>query len=97
MAKKISDVVFVNEEKLRRATEIVALLARAPKNDNEIDLKDRFSNIFAEAEMKAGDPGAVRFVYEKLGGLIRSESEQMAAEKRAEEMKRSKKKREKED
>ena len=75
--------VLVNPTKKQRAEEIVALLSRASKNTEEQTLKDKFGALIADDKVKETD--RVEYVYEKLGGLIRTEVEHKAAEKKEKE------------
>jgi hypothetical protein len=85
---------LVNEDKVTRAKEIFALVAGtvAPRNQTEVDRK-----VLWERHLIAGSIGledeevAIEFIYEKLGGLVRSPEEQAKAERRKVEIKKSKK------
>ena len=84
-----NEIVFVNPIKLARAKEIVALLARAPKTEDEQDLKGKFANMIKEDEVAAAD--SVEYVYVKLGGLVRTRVEQVKAEELSAKLKSNKK------
>lgn len=90
----VDGVVFVNREKLGRARDIVALVSgkRAPLTDSEADKKDRFSALFASSEADPKGKDAVRFAYELLGGLVRTQAEQDEADEDAAEAQRKFKK-----
>lgn len=74
MAKK-SELLFVDETKKRRAEDIVLLVfgKKAPKDESEVTLKAKFSDLLKEAGVSASD--SLEFVYEKLGGLLRTHEE----------------------
>lgn len=88
-------VIFVNREKLSRAKDIVALLTGKliPRTPEESDRKELFSGFLAQAEIDLKDPKALQFVYEKLGGLVRTPDEQEVADEEAEVMRKKNKKR----
>jgi hypothetical protein len=71
-------MIYVNNDKLKRANEILGLIngTLVPQSDIEIERKSRFAAHLAAAKIKADSEGAVEFIYAKLGGLIRSEAEQ---------------------
>ena len=75
-------IVFVNDEKKARAQEILDLVTgkTVPKNDGAEDTRAKFANFFSEAKVDPKGADALEFVYEKLGGLIRTEAEQKAAD-----------------
>jgi hypothetical protein len=83
------EIVFVNPTKLARAKEIVALLARAPKTEDEQELKAKFANMIKDDEVATADN--VEYVYVKLGGLVRTVAEQAKAEAVATKLKSNKK------
>jgi hypothetical protein len=83
------EIVFVNPIKLARAKEIVALLARAPKTEDEQELKAKFANMLKEDEVATAD--SVEYVYVKLGGLVRTRVEQVKAEELSAKLKANKK------
>lgn len=87
--------ILVNKVKEERAKDILALVlgTRVPKNDGEADRRDKFTAFLAEGNVDPKKPEAVQFVYEKLGGLVRTESEQKEADKRKQEMQLKAKKR----
>ena len=80
---------LVNDDKVRRAKDILALLARNPKDDDEREQKQRYEFLISEADVKENDK--LQFVYEKLGGLVRTEQEQKVAEEVKEKVKKNKK------
>lgn len=81
MAKKIeSKNVLVDDKKKLRAEEIVGLLSREPKTDDEIALKEKFTGLVAQEEVASED--LLEYVYTKLGGLVRTPAEQVEAKKK---------------
>ena len=70
--------IFVNKEKLDRAKEIIAFVLgkKVQRDENEIERTNKFSKLLNEAKIKADSEEAIAFVYEKLGGLVRTETEQ---------------------
>ena len=82
---------LVNDEKAHRAQDILNLLNRAPKDDGEAEQKGRFGSLLTEANLKTEEE-KLRFVYIKLGGLVRTEEEQKVAEIKKEEIKKKTKK-----
>ena len=92
MAKNTN--VLVNEEKARRAQDIFGLVSGkvAPKDQMEIERKDRWTRHLAAGEIGLDDEQvATEFIYEKLGGLIRTPADQAKADRRKEEIKKAKK------
>ena len=90
----MSNYVLVNREKEGRAADILRLVTgkKVPQNANMLERKEKWAVILAEAKVDvAKEKEAVYFIYEKLGGLIRTEREQEVAEKEAEKMKKEKK------
>lgn len=90
-----SEVIFVNSNKFERATEIVALVSgkRVPRKPVEAERKQHWSEIMAESDVNPKAESAVRFVYEKLGGLVRTRDEQAEADRKAAEARKQNKKR----
>lgn len=78
MAK--TNLIFVNQEKYKRAVAIVDVLSRQAKNTEEAELKEKFTRILSEAKVDSEGDEAVKFVYETLGGLIRTTDEQEEVE-----------------
>lgn len=79
-------VIFVNREKLGRAEEILRLVSgkRVPRNLQEQERKDHYSQILAADGVKTNDADALRYVYETLlGGLIRTPEQQKVADQNA--------------
>ena len=76
--------IFVNKEKLDRAKEIIAFVLgkKVQRDENEIERTNKFSKLLTEAKIKADSEEAVAFVYEKLGGLVRTETEQKVFKKK---------------
>lgn len=76
----MSNIIFVNQDKFKRAQNIVALLSRDAKNAEEAETKEKFAAFVNEGKIdikKDKDKdGAIQFVYEKLGGLIRTQEQQ---------------------
>lgn len=81
----LHETVFVNREKLERAKGILELVSgkRVPRTDGEAEQKERFAAIFADNDQDPKHKDALRFVYETLGGLVRTESEQKDADEAA--------------
>lgn len=92
---KKDDAIFVNNEKLSRAKSILELVSgkRVPRDQNEADRTEHYRAQMNHAGVGVKDKNAVRFLYELLGGLVRSESEQREADKKAAAMKAKNKKR----
>mgnify|MGYP001563053322 CR=1 FL=1 len=80
MAKE--KIHLVNDEKVRRAKDILDLLQREGKDDGEREQKNKFAALLSSANLDPKSEEALRFVYEKLGGLMRTEAEQQAAEEK---------------
>jgi hypothetical protein len=91
----VGDVVLVNGNKVTRAKNIVELVSgrRTPLDQSEAELKERWSRHFANGEHDPKATTAVQFVYEKLGGLVRTKTEQEEADVNAADAKRQMKKR----
>ena len=87
--KQVGDKILVSSVKAQRAVEIGALLDRTPKNDDEVELRAKFSKMIADAEVSGDD--AIVFVYEKLGGLTRTLEEEKENKKKVEEIKKRRK------
>ena len=87
--------VLVNKSKQKRAELIVGLVSGKliPKNDGEQERKDKFAAFMSDAKVDPKGVAAVEFVYAKLGGLVRTEAEQKAADvRRAQTQAKAKKK-----
>lgn len=93
--EKGTDVVFVNREKHARAKGILDLVTgkRLPRDANEAERTEHYRAQLQAAGVDPKGKKAVRALYEILGGLVRSESEQRAADKKAEALKSKHKKR----
>ena len=78
---------LTNEDKVRRAKDILDLLARGAKDQDEADLKTRWMALIEGVK----EENLLQFVYEKMGGLVRTEIEQKAHEEKVEKIKKSKK------
>jgi len=79
------DILYINNDKKLRAEVIVSGKANAEISADTI--------AWWKAKTKAEKPeDEVRFVYEALGGLIRTHEEQEVFEKKVEEMKKKTKK-----
>ena len=87
---RLANKFLVNEEKVKRAQGIVELLGRPYRNEDEREVKEKFSKLLADAKVDPED--ALLFVYEKLGGLVRTEAEEKAHEAKVAEIKAKKKK-----
>jgi hypothetical protein len=86
--------VLVNEDKVTRAKEIFALVsgATAPRNQTEVERKLLWERHLISGSIGLDDgDAAVEFIYEKLGGLVRSPEDQAKAERRKAEAKKAKK------
>jgi hypothetical protein len=91
----MAKLVLVNEEKAKRAKGIVALvLGKAvAKTEAEEDNQRKFSAMAdAEGVDKEDSETLVQFVYEKLGGLVRTEAEEKEARRRKESLAQDKRK-----
>lgn len=84
--------IFVNKEKLERAKIINDLVAgkRATRNENEEDCLLNFSKIFKVKGIEAGTESAIKSTYELLGGLVRTQEEQIIFEEKVKEAKKKK-------
>lgn len=87
----IKDLVFVNPAKVLRAKEILALVARQPKTEEEAELKAKFVAMMANDEVNIKGDDTLEYIYTKLGGLIRTKTEQIEVDKKAEKLKANKK------
>lgn len=85
MAKKESKNVLVDDKKKLRAQEIVDLLEREPRNEEEETLKEKFTALVSQDEV--ADADLLEYVYTKLGGLVRTPAEQEVAKKKEAEIK----------
>lgn len=76
-------IIYVNEEKRARAENLLALVKGklVPKTVDEQDAKTKFGAFLAEAKIATDSEDALPFIYEKLGGLIRTPAEQAKADK----------------
>lgn len=83
MAKKLgAQTIFVNLDKQNRAMSIVALLNRAPKSEEESDVKTKFTALLKEREIDVKNTDeAVLAVYEILGGLVRTQAHEAKVKK----------------
>jgi len=82
-------IFFENQDKLQRAQEILGFFGtKPPKTEEEIRMKARFAELLATSSIKPDDKNALQFVYEKLGGLVRTEKEHAEAEAKKEEIKK---------
>jgi len=80
--------VLVNTEKAERAQQVLNLLngVTQPKNPDHQEMIRVFSGFLQEAKLSPKDAGAHELIYVKLGGLIRTEEEEKAAQVRKQEM-----------
>lgn len=85
--------VFVNDQKKERAEEILRLVTgkKVALTDDEQDRKSRFAQHLASADIDPTSKEALAFIYEKLGGLVRTEAEEKKAKEKKERIRRSKK------
>ena len=76
-------VIFVNQHKLDRSKEIINLINgdMVAVDSGQGDRAQRFHKMLNEAkiDLKEKDK-AIQFVYEKLGGLMRTEEQQKKAD-----------------
>jgi hypothetical protein len=93
MAEKI---VFVSLEKFNRAKDALALVLgnKVPVTPNEVEVANSTSKLLVAGKIDPKDAdAAVKFLYEKFGGLIRTEAEEaIAQEKKKEAIAKGKKK-----
>ena len=88
--QQIGNKFAVNDEKWRRAEEIIALLGKvAPANEREGEMKNRWGQILAGSKLEGDEK--ILFVYEKLGGLVRTQEEEKVHQKKVEEIKKKRK------
>lgn len=88
----MSKIVFVNPNKLERAKVLLDLLDGKKISPDKISFseQDRLKE-FYEAGFEADEvdkKDRLEYIYVKLGGLVRTEAEQSAAEKKAAKMKK---------
>ncbi len=91
-----SGVFFVDRGKHSRAKVILDLVSgkRTPKDQNEIERLAHYQTLLSDAGVNPKDASALQFIYEKLlGGLVRNDEEQEAADERATEMRAKNKRR----
>lgn len=90
-----SSVVLVSFEKKVRAEAILNLVlgGKIPSTTGELAQKDKFSKLLAENDIDAKSAKALVFIYEKIGGLVRSPEEQAKADTKKKEAIASGKKR----
>lgn len=88
-------VVFVNGSKYRRAEEILNLITgkKACQKDADVERKEHYERILASHEVKLDSPDVLPALYEILGGLIRTPSQQKESDEKAKEAKAKGKKR----
>lgn len=82
--------VLVNTDKVQRAQSIIALLGRQPKTPDEVDTKNKFTAILNSEGVQLTDETVLQFIYEKLGGLVRTEEEQREFEVKVAPLKKKK-------
>lgn len=72
--------VFVNQNKHDRAKEVMDLISGeiAATDNGQAARADHFSKLMSDAKVDTKD--GLKFVYEKMGGLIRTEVEQKKAD-----------------
>jgi hypothetical protein len=89
------NIVFVNLTKKKRAQKILDLVTGkdVAKTQGEEDQVRSFSNLLGESKIDPKSEDALEFVYERLGGLVRTEAEQKAADLRKEEAQKKGRKR----
>lgn len=71
-------MIFVNQEKVARAKEILAFITRekTPLTEEQVSSMERWSRHLSASNVDPKSEEAVEFVYSKLGGLVRTEAEQ---------------------
>ena len=91
---KKNDVYFVNPEKYDRAKEIIAFILgkKVPQDIKEQERKEHYIQQLAKHEVDPASDTAIPAIYELIGGLIRTPSEQKEAERNAIEIKKKGKK-----
>ena len=67
---------LVNSDKASRAQEIIQILRSQPESDAQQEIHRKFSARLANAGIKSDSDKALRFVYQILGGLVRTEEEE---------------------
>lgn len=73
----MTNTIFLNPDKFKRANDIFALFSKAPKTQGDIDLRDRHLELLNEAKVKLTDKEAcVAFIYKMLGGATRTQEEE---------------------
>jgi hypothetical protein len=79
--------VFVNGSKFKRAAEILALIKgeRACGKSEDFERKEHYSRILATNKIDINSNDAQPALYEILGGLVRTPSEQKEADEKAKE------------
>lgn len=74
----MSNIIYVNQEKLKRAEAIFALFSKAPKTPGDTELRDRHLELLKEADIDPKDKDTSVFaIYKNLGGAIRTEAEEI--------------------
>jgi hypothetical protein len=88
-------VLLVNADKVARAKDILDLITgkRIPKGEGESDSREKFAGFLTIADIDPKGKDALQFIYEKLGGLVRTVREQEVADEQAVEMQKKGKKR----
>lgn len=89
----MSKNILVDDKKKLRAEQIVELFNRDPKTEEEVNLKEKFSALVEQDEVKNVD--LLEYVYTKLGGLVRTPTEEVEAKKKEKEIKERYEKRKK--
>lgn len=81
-------MILVNEDKRARAQMIVDLISGkiVPRTAEEVERKEHYTKMVATADMDMKKDDVLTFIYEKLGGLVRTEAEQAKAETKKKEM-----------
>lgn len=87
-----TSIVLVNKDKAKRATDIIDLLGRAPKSEDEGETKTKFTALLKDSDVDVKDKDtAIQFVYEKLGGLIRTVEQDKKIKEKVAKVKEAKK------
>jgi len=79
-------MILVNDKKVKRAKDIIALTKRVAKNKEELETQNTWKALLNADKVE--EENAVEYVYIKLGGLTRTEQEQKVAVENEKETKR---------
>lgn len=86
---------FVNGVKFKRAENILGLIRGdiAPIKADDVQRKEHYTRQLQVQEIDPSDKDALPALYELLGGLIRTEAQQQAADEKAKQMRKDAKRR----